>query len=182
MSTIETPVIVTNPAEAAGEVEAPLRDGTDPYRFEMVYDDGNYRAYADTADGLLVALIDGYADMSEQDRLTARVHLAVRTQTTVQAVLNAHYGLDQVTPDEYVLLSASRATPPAPARWDCQVPLVLVDVFYVPTGDLPRPLTEQDVEAPDNLVWLSPTDPLDFVYSLHRVGLVGLGEHIEDLD
>lgn len=174
LTTPETAVIVRN--GYTDPEPAPTRP-EGPYRFEMVFDDGKYRAYADTADALLAALIPGYATQTGPARLASRLHLAVRTQTTMQAVINTYFGLDEVTPEEYAVLVASRATPPLVDRWDCAVPLVLVDAFYAPHGTLTPPQTPQDVTEPDNLIWLRPNDPAEFLVSLRRVGLIGLAEH-----
>lgn len=173
-------VVIANTVEAAGEITPPFKNGSDPYRFEMVFDDGKGRAYADDADALLTAMIGGYGTMTEPARLAARLHLAVRTQTTLQALIIEHVGLEGVTPDEYAVLMASRATPPDVNVWNCLVPLVLVDSFYAPHGSLPAPISGLgDVEYPENLLWLRPQDPFEFLVSLHEVGLIGLYAHAD---
>lgn len=175
-------IVVPNPsvATAAGEVEAPLRDGRTPYRFEMTFDDGKYRAYADDAEALLGCLIRGYDQMAAQQRMAARLHLAVRTQTTVQAAINTHFGLDEVTPEEYAVLQATRATPPDVTEWNSHVPLVLVDTFYQPFGTLPVPMSAPvETGEFDNLMWLRPSDPYDFLTSLAELGLISLFAHVD---
>lgn len=175
-------VVVANTMEAAAEITPPFKNGTDPYQFEMIFDDGKGRAYADDPDALLTVLIGGYGTMTEPARLAARLHLAVRTQTTLQAVIIDHVGLEGVTPEEYAVLMASRATPPDVNVWTCEVPLVLVDSFYAPHGSLPVPISGKgDVDNPDNLLWLRPHDPFEFLVSLHEVGLVGLFAHADYL-
>lgn len=172
-------IILRNPADPSETAPAPpFKDDGSAYRFEMIYDGGKYRAYADDAEALLATLIRGYDRMDEPARLTARLHLAVRTQTTTQADICAYYGTDSLTPDEYAILMASRATPPQITEWTSEVPIVLVDVFYTPMGDLPRPVgPDGDVAEPANIFWLRPTDPYDLLESLHGIGAIGLAQH-----
>jgi hypothetical protein len=166
-------------AEEAPPVDVPLRPDNQPYRFEMFYDGFNSRAYADTADELIAFLIRGYDQMNASARLAARLHLAVRSQVLVQAEINASFNLNQVTPEEAVVLQGHRNNPPDVTEWNCEVPLVLVDVYYEPIGSLKRPASGiADVTAPDNVLWVSPADPYEFVMSLHNIGVVGLSEHI----
>lgn len=158
----------------------PLRHDNTPYRYEMIFDGGKSRAYADTADELLGVLITGYETMSQDQQLVARIEHAVRTQATLQARINAAHDLSQCSPDELVVLRGHRNTPPEVEVWTCPVPLVLVDVFYKPIGNLPRPSSGiVDVEQPPNLLWLSPTEPYDFLVSLHEAEVIILNEHMD---
>ena len=157
-----------------------MRPDNSPYRFEMLFNGFTERAYADSADELLAFLIRGYDRMREQERLAARLHYAVRAQVTVQADINEFSDMSAVAPEEYVVLQGHRNTPPEVAEWTTEVPLVLVDVYYAPLGDLPRPVsTIADVEHPPNILWVSPTESYEFLVSLHRVGLIALHEHID---
>lgn len=174
-------VVMNNtPAELEAPQDVPLRPDGTLYRFEMLFNGFTQRAYADTAEELLAFLIRGYDRMRESERLAARLHYAARSQVTVQAEINAFSDLSAVTPEEYVVLNASRATPPEVGEWGAEVPLVLVDVYYRPLGDLPRPVSLiADVAEPPNIFWITPTDPYDFLVSLNRIGLISLNEHID---
>lgn len=175
-------VVVNNPRGADTDPPPAPRhpDGT-PYRYEMICHGFTTRVYADDAGELLDELIPGYQTMGPAAQLAARLHFAVRAQVAVQAALNDDYGLDQCTPQEYAVLQGSRNTPPEIDEWTCPVPLVLVDVYYQPLGELPRPVGSAHVTEPDNIIWLSPTDPYEFLVSLHRAGVVALRAHVDGL-
>lgn len=175
---MNTPLVLRNPTQPAGEaLPPPLKDNGSAYRFEMVYDAGKWRAYADDADTLLAALIRHYNPADATAALAHRIHHAVRTQTTMQAILTSAHDLNAVTADEYAVLMASRATAPDITRWDAPIPLILVDTFYAPHAAAPCPATEPGSE--DLLIWLRPTDPLTYLLSLHDLGAIALHEHLD---
>jgi hypothetical protein len=181
------PVIVRNVVDEvdADLIDVPRRADGQPYRFELVT--GAVRVYDDTADGLLEALIpnrtaDGmrYADADPATRLEMRVAFAVVVQVDLQAVLVTHFDLDaECGVWEKSTLLGSRDAQPAVDEWACDVPLVLVDYFYAPYTDVPRPTGPVPVADTDNLIWLSPEDPYDLLQSLHDAGAVTLYEAIE---
>jgi hypothetical protein len=158
----------------------PLRPDNTAYRFEMIFDGGGRRGYADTAEALLGMLIAGYEHLSPADQYAQRLLLAVRTQVSVQADINSVLDLNGCTPDEYAVLQGHRNTAPQVSEWACAVPLVLVDTDYAPYGDLPRPVSAAaDVAGPPNLLWLTPAEEYEFLLSLHQVGLIALHAHTE---
>lgn len=174
------PVLVPNVASATELLPpVPMHDDNTPYRFEMICNGFTDRVYGDTADELLSFLVRGYSRMSDAERLSARLHLAARVQTSVQADINYSHDLDQCSPEEQVILFGTRAVPPDVATWTCPVPLVLIDVFYEPDGTLPRPMGELDVAEPSNVLWLSPYDSYEFVVSLAEIGFIDLREHAD---
>lgn len=172
------PVIVANPSEAAtAPPRVPSRPDQQPYRYEMLCNSGTSRVYADTADELLAALIRGYDRMGDAQRLAARLAYAARVQATAQADINYAHDLDTCSPEEQVILFGTRAIPPEVATWSCPIPLILIDVYYEPDGTLPRPSGQNDVANPVNIIWLSPYDPTEFVYSLTELGVITVAEH-----
>jgi len=175
-----TATLLPNAYGDAAAPDAPLRPDNSPFRFEMLFDGLGRRAYADTADDLLAALIRDYDRMNVSQRLAARLHLAARTQVTVQADINSTFDLSLVTPEEAVILQGHRNTAPDVTEWTCPVPLVLIDLYYAPLGALPRPIGSRDVAEPDNIIWLTPADPYALLTSLHRAGLIVLNEHVGD--
>ena len=66
-------------------VEALRRPDGGLYRFEMIYDGLNYRAYADTASELCGLLIPGYSELEDDtERAEARIRCAVATRRARQ--------------------------------------------------------------------------------------------------
>ena len=174
-------ITIRNPREAVDAFEVPLRPDDTPYRFEMIYDDMRMRAYADDASALLGCLIAGYPNMDAAAQTAARLSHAVRTQVSVQAAINYHYDdLTGVDPDEYAVLTRTRAEAPQVDTWSSHVPLVLVDAFYRPFGDLPAPVSAiADVEDPPNLYWMRVGDEYGYLVSLASLGLIVLSEHAD---
>lgn len=173
-------VIVSNTTETDEiPLEVPVKaDGT-PFRFEMLFNGLVDRAYADDVADLIGCMIPRYQTMSDGERLAARLHHATRTQTTVQADINwTHRNLTGCTPEEQVILSASRATPPEIREWSSTVPIVLIDVYYEPIGRLPCPTsTLADVTSPPNIFWLRVEDEYDYLMSLGSIGFIEVNMH-----
>ena len=167
------PIIVRNPSQRSAPPVPPARPDGTLYRYELLFADASRRAYADTPAQLLDALIPGYAQHDPAAQLQARITFAVTAQVTLQARINHEVGLDGCTDHEVRLLQGPRHEPPTPGVWRAPVPLVLVDSFYQPASDLPRP------EAADagELVWLEPASEYALLRSLHEAGLVQLAEH-----
>src|SRR6266540_2248884 len=106
-----------------GPVTAPVRPDGQPYQYELIYDGGRWRAYADDFSLLVGELIDGYADGTDEERGRARIDLAVRMQVITQAQLDVEFPLDQCTPEQESVLMGNRDTPPVVERWSAPVPL-----------------------------------------------------------
>lgn len=157
-----------------GRMTAPVRPDGTPYRYEMVHAAGARRIYADDPADLLAALIPGYAGARDPVQAArARIVHAAHVQVTLQAAVNVEYGTEGCTPEERDLLCADRAVPPAVAEWTAPVPLVLVDCFYAPVTDLPRPRAV----APGEILWLRPATEWDHLRSLSALGVIVLAEH-----
>jgi hypothetical protein len=178
-------IIVPNTTEANVEdLEPPTKDDGNPYRYEMLFNASVDRAYADTTDELLACLIPQYLTMTEGERMAARLSHAVRTQVSLQADINwEHANLTGCSPEEVAVLAGDRTTPPEIRAWSSAVPLVLVDVFYQPTGALPRPFsTVADVANPPNIFWLTPADGYDYISSLSTLGFIEVHLHSDFLE
>jgi hypothetical protein len=156
-----------------GQVTAPAKaDGT-PYRYEMVHSAGARRTYGDDAAELVAVLIPGYADLQDPVELArARILHAVHVQVTTQAAINVATGTAGCSPQEREVLSADRAVPPVVAEWTAPVPLVLLDCFYAPVTDVPRPVAV----APGEILWLRPATDWDHLRSLAGLGAIVLAE------
>lgn len=155
-------------------VTAPVREDGTSYRYEMVHSGGARRTYADDPGELVSALIPGYAEIGDPvERTKARIVHAVHVQVTTQAAINVEVGTLECTPAEREILSADRATPPVLAEWSAAVPLVLVDCFYAPVTQTPRPAAV----APGEILWLRPATEWDHLRSLASIGAIMLAEH-----
>jgi hypothetical protein len=145
----------------------------------MIFGGWGYRAYADTAAELCEALIPGYGELGDDTaRLKARIVHAVTEQVQLQASINVESDPQASTEAHREVLVGPRHIQPAIARWDCDVPLVLVDIYYEPQGDLPRPVGKAGKagEADANLIWLSPATEEGYLRSLARAGVIALGD------
>jgi hypothetical protein len=173
-------VVIPNSTAAGPPPPAPTHpDDGHPYRFELIYAGGRLRAYADHPAELVEVLTGqpGYPELDDPARYGVRLRAAVDAQVRLQAELNDEHGLDGCTPTERALLLGARDVPPQLEEWGAGVPLVLVDGFYQPQGDLPRPTsTLADVDQPPNLVWLRVGDDLELLESLHHAGYLQLHE------
>ncbi|MFF4344728.1 hypothetical protein ACFY00_33010 [Kitasatospora sp. NPDC001540] len=165
-----TVIRIRNASSAVEPPAPPLKDDQSFYLFEMIYDGGSWRAYADTPDELLDALIPGYTTQaSPRERAADRIRLALRLQVQLQALLDTASELAQCTDEQRAVLLSSRETPPTVRVWDAPVPLVLVSTFYRPEGRLPRPTGPAGA-----LVWIDPGDAWSLLRSLHGAGVIVL--------
>lgn len=150
-------------------LDIPRQDDGSLYPYEMIYDGAGRRAYADNLADLVGALIPGYpAMMSPVQQAEARTALCTRAQVTLQAFINADTHLDGCDEQQRAVLTAPRHEPPVVATWTAPVPLVLVTVFYRPTGPLPVPAAAEAGQ----LIWLDPGDDTTLLLSLHAAGLI----------
>lgn len=171
------PAVLTRPAPE-GDIIDPVKPDGSRYRFEMLFDQGRSRAYADIAADLLGVFIDGYADLGEDDRVKARIEYATGLLAPMQATIL--HGSDQqdLSDEDRAVILQPRHEPVVVEEWSSTVPLVLLDVHYVPFSDVPAPVsTLEDVADPSNLMWLRPSGEYEFLMSLHRVGVISLGEN-----
>jgi PAS domain S-box-containing protein len=160
---------------------------TQLYRFEMIFDGGSYRAYADTVTELCEQLIPGYAELEDDvSQAAARIQHAVRAQVLLQAAIVAEADLSGCSGAEQELLLGPRHAPPVIEVWKADVALVLVDTYYEPLGPVPRPegrLPARPVGRPrggappgSNLIWLRPGDEAELLASLADAGVVVVSE------
>lgn len=163
-------------AEKVGALKIPTRPDGSFYRYELICDGGWSRVYDDTTQGLLGHLIPGYLGLNDEQKITARIRHAVDSQVRLQAQLNAFFAAAPRTAAEDDILNGPRSVQPDVAQWDCTVPLVVIDAFYDPYTDRPRPVSGlADVAMPPNIWWLRPADSeSEYLASLHETSLVDL--------
>jgi hypothetical protein len=154
-----------------GPVAAPPHrpDGS-LYRFELIPPDDRWRAYADDPAALLAELIPGYLGMDPDRRQMARTELAISTQVWQQAQVLVRLGTEGCDPDHLAVLRGNRDEQPGIETWTAPIPLILVESFYQPDGELPRPVAI----APGEIIWLDPCEDESLLASLHYVGAIVL--------
>jgi hypothetical protein len=176
--------IVGNPTELAEAPTAPVKEGGGQFRYEMITEGGKWRVYADTPVELIGYFIPGYPELTDEvarttERLLYTVTVQVALQAMVMADMEVQHGIIP-TPEELAVLEAPRDVPPQITVWESEIPLVLVESYYQPQGELPRPtglLAEEDNAEPYNLIWLDPGGDMPLLLSLHRVGWLHLSEN-----
>ncbi|QFY13242.1 hypothetical protein GBF35_47695 [Nonomuraea phyllanthi] len=161
-------VTLRNPSALEPVPAAPLKGDGLPYRYEMIHAGGSCRGYADDPAELVEMLAPGYASLATPgERSAARVRLAMDAQVRLQAQLASGGRLDACDEADRAVILGGRHEPPAPARWEAPVPLVLISTFYEPAGPLPRPSGPADLQ-----VWLDPADDWTLLTSLHTAGVI----------
>lgn len=173
----------TSEAHPATALQVPTRPDGSYFRFEMIADGGWSRYYDDTPAGLLTFLIPGYSNLQPEERVAARLRHSVDLQVRLQARLNVFFATTPRTAEENAVLMGQRNTPPRVSEWLSSVPLVLVDMFYQPYGDLPKPDSpEPDDDTLPTLWWLRPAEgELEYLRSLHEASLIDLNVNQDEV-
>ncbi|MEV7187747.1 hypothetical protein [Kitasatospora sp. NPDC093102] len=149
----------------------PVRPDGEPYRYELVYEGGRRRAYADELSALTAELVPGYLGLQgAAARREARIGHARRTRTVLQAQLNARLGTAGCTPEQVDALNSDRPT--GVAVWAAPVPLVLLTSDHQPVTTEPRPRPE----GPGAVLWLDPESEEGYLDSLDTLRIVVLAE------
>lgn len=165
-----------------GELVAPLDGELRPLRWEWTDMARGERVYAGTGDELLELWLPGYLNKDHIGRLEARIeHAAAARATLAAAHVDAADARGQIITDEARgLLLGSSWNPPDLLEWSHAVPLVLIDVFYIPYTQRPAPRSSADGDVAEaaNLVWLRPSSTAVYLRSLAAAGAVQLAERV----
>ena len=180
-------IVLPNPPAGSGlPVVPPLRADGRYYRFEMIYDGGAARAYADDPTDLLGLLVDAYESLAPVDRLARRIRLAMDVAVRAQAriLTDPDVRSQSLTDEEEHQLTRSRAAPPNPVVWRSTIPLVLVTTNYHPFTAIPRPsgLTATDGRVDANIIWIDPIEEYALLLSLDRAGEISLASSDSSVD
>lgn len=190
-------VVINNPRQGVTPPPAPRKaDGT-PYRYEMIFEGGNKRGYSDSISQLCELIIPGYREEDDNPDPVAKVALRLKYAVTIQVQLQAYLlsdaseeDLAATTPEEVALMEAPKDEPPhvEGGVWQSPIPLVLVEGYYQPYTELPRPVGKprsvqsnnaasgSEAEADSNLIWLNSLGETELLFSLHREGFIHLAE------
>lgn len=157
-----------------GMPDVPTRGDGSPYRYEMVCDNGWARVYGDTPQELLCYLIKGYGAMTGKERAKARLAHAVEVQVRLQAQINVFFAESEQTNGERTILQGPRTSPPMIREWFCEVPLMLVDMFYLPYSRIMPPRSGREWVV-KNLWWLRPAESeMAYLKSLHDASFIDI--------
>jgi hypothetical protein len=190
-------VVITPNQLAARDNRAPSpavkMDGSQ-FEWRMFYDSNRLVADCETTEDALGVLITGYAALSAEDKLQARINLAQTVQLKARTMIAS-----RITPETAeklkdwewdVLTSAGDSygwglgegtlgtieNDEVIDFWFSDLPLVLVTTSYAPHTEIPRPISKEgDYEEVKNLIWLRPEYELDFLRSLSRIGYIAFG-------
>lgn len=123
----------------------------------------------------------GYLTGTRRAQLEARIEHAARTRAELAATLvdDAEADTGPLDADIRAVLLGSSWDPPTVLEWAHPIPLVLLDVFYVPYTPRPAPHStiDGDVAEPSNMLWLRPSSPAAYLRSLATAGVAKLAEH-----
>lgn len=166
--------------DPAKTLVVPTRKDGSPYKYEMVCDNGWARVYGDTPGELLCYLIHGYENLSsKEEKVKARLEHAVAAQLRLQAQINVFFAETEKTNGERIILQGPRTSPPMITEWACEIPLVLVDMYYRPYTDVAPPTTAQFIAQRElgikNIWWLCPAESeMAYLKSLHETSFVDI--------
>lgn len=164
---------IANPRGRTRPPAPPAAQDGEPYPYEMIYADGSWRGYADRPGELLALLIDGYADLDDDDaRLRERIRYAVDVSVPLQAEAAAEGDVGACTAEQRAILLGTRDVLPAVTEWSAPVPLVLVSSFYAPDGPQLRP-----EPAGGDITWLDPATDESLLTSLHNARWISVAAH-----
>lgn len=196
------PALITpNSREGEKSPDVPFKDNGEFYNYILYYESNRYIAYADSPDELIEILIPGYEEMTPEQRLDARLSMALRLQAQTQAhivvglteedrrelqeweieCLKGEYNDEQPYQirgfwKERLPEGMKAEDVPEDDRmdiWTSKHPLVLIDAAFMPWTDVPPPLGNPEG---DNIIWLRPTDEVEFLDSLTDIGFVTFGD------
>ena len=163
-------------AEDLSSMEVPMKENGAFYRYEMICDGGWSRLYDDTPQGLLEYVIPGYSQLTDDEKIEARIKHSLDMQVFLQSQLNTFYEDADVRITEKQILTSPRNTPPVVDVWSSMIPLVLVDAFYKPFGEITPPVSSLgNYNEVENIWWLKPAEgELEYLISLHECSIINL--------
>lgn len=163
----------------------PLKSDNSLYEYRMYFNGFSKIAFSDSFAGLCEAVLPGYANLSEDDKLQARLSALLDLQPQLRAnlLIDGVHGKKEIQEWEYDILFSDNRAPhgwggdgeESVDFWSSPVPLVLLDADYAPYTDVLPPVSKiADVENPPNILWLRGTTEEQFINSLDRAGVVAV--------
>jgi hypothetical protein len=179
-----TAVVIQNTYSEEEPPSPILREDGTPMGYCMYFNALSHIAFADTYPELLDVLLAGYLDMTDVERLDARIRAGSNIAAQLQAAILFEEDVtpESVSEEEWRILTAPRSLPqPRADWWACPIPLVVVETAYHPYTDVSRPasaLADGIAQAP-NLLWIRPAEEEDFLRSLSELGVITLLESVQ---
>ena len=196
------PALITpNSREGEKSPSVPFKEDGEFYNYIMYYEANRYIAYADDPAELVDIIIPGYEQMDPQQRLDARLSMALRMQAQVQAqivisltdqdrrelkdwelkALKGEYNEESPYQirgfwKERLPEGTDPESIPEDDRmdiWTSDHPLVLIDASYMPWTNVAPPLGNPEG---NNIIWLRATDEIEFMESLTSIGFISFGD------
>jgi len=193
-------VSTNNPLTRDNRAPAPaLKEDGENYSWRMFFDNDQRIVDADTPEECLDFIIRDYLLLDADARKDARLSLARLVQQLARATILGNltqeqmdalkewewevlnYGSDETGFDPYGWGDGSRPIgseqdDEQPDFWNSDIQLVLVDTSYTPYTDILPPLSsEGDYAEVKNIIWLRPSDDLQLLRSLSRIGYITFG-------
>ena len=161
------------------------------FEWRMFFNNNSEIADASSLEELVDVFIPGYLDMEVAERVEARVKYArglilrLKTSILVSLTTEDREGLE---PWELAFLEADpevitweKEDDETIKVWKSDFPVMLIDVFYSPYTDTPRPISKHgDFDATENLVFFKAIDDQAFLTSLKNLGLIEFGHPSSD--
>lgn len=187
MSTVKVP---NNKAGRDNRPAAPpIKDDGGLYSYVYYPMDYHYAYYADTITELIQGFIPNYTLLDEESKKDARasyileVLFSMRLQTYQIASNLDDLELDEWEDNELRYHNNLRHIP---QNWDEEknnvwvstAPLILLKEDYSPFTKIvaPEPISYDENENPENLIWLTYSDEKEFLYSLSAISAVLVGK------
>lgn len=160
-----------------------LKSDNSLFRLRMHFNGFSKIAFADDSISLCEALMPGYEELSETERLSARINALLSAQVHVRSniLVSVVQKKQEIEPWEYNIISSEDRAPygwggdteESIDFWSARVPLVLLDADYTPYTDILPPVSSfADVKNPPNILWLRSDSEESFLESLERVGII----------
>lgn len=161
------------------------------FEWRMFFNNNSEIADASSLEELVDVFIPGYLELGVAERVEARVKYArgliLRLKTSILVSLTPE-DREGLEPWELAFLEADpevitweKDDDETIKVWKSDFPVMLIDVFYSPYTDTPRPISKHgDFDSSENLVFFKAIDDKSFLDSLKNLGMIEFGHPSSD--
>lgn len=161
------------------------------YPWRMFFNGGSEIVDASDLDELVDVLIPGYLDLDTAGRMEARVKYAqgliLRLKASVLVSLSNEdrealedWELEFLEADPTVV-TWEKEDDETIRVWKSDLPVMLIDVYYAPYTDTPRPISKHgDFDTTANVVFFKAIDDESFLTTLRNLGQIEYGRPSSD--
>ncbi len=164
-------------------VKAPHNADSQPYRYCVLFPDSQDYLYADSLVDVLSYLLPHYEEGTEDDKAEARIRLAGRVASVVQANILASLEPGEINEKEWSLAVADKIGPEVVEVrwWTPDVPFLAVQTSYTPYTNVPLPASarSEGVAEDSTIWWIRPAGEDEFVTSLSEVGFIRILNNVD---